>query len=285
MVGTAMPNRGGNEAYMCRDCATRNRPYHSGNNETHGTAKKNMVKTGHEIETAFNDDYARNILFEFGCVPTNDGSLHGRRTCEFVSGTQRGLNISSKMWQTLETLVRQGHIEINDTCGTHCHVSVNDMQDGNGNKTYMDYIRRYYHSLFIPLTEAMQNNPEKTQKLFGRFFNPTYATQVTEGSDPYRDRYLFINAKHDNRIEFRINKFNNAKQAQTLVKMEVEMVNCIIANFCEHFQDPYSAIDARRYYRIVNGVKKPSKDAYRKHKAQVTANKLVKLYEKYSANI
>ena len=285
MTGTAMPNRGNRVAYMCADCARRNRFYHTSNNEIQGTAKKNAVGVGNEIECANHDDFARNVLFEFGCIPTNDSSLRGNRTCEFVTGIQQGLNISSKMWATLEKLMQDGHIQFNDSCGTHFHVSVNEMKNANGEKTYMDFIRRYYHSLFIPLATEMRNNPEKTKKLFGRYFNSHYAKDIDIYSRPKLDRYLFINATHDNRIEFRLNKFVSAKQAQAVTKMEVEMVKCIITNFCEHFTDGYSEIDARRYFRIVNGQKVASKDAYRKHKAEVTANKLVKLFHKFADSI
>jgi hypothetical protein len=52
------------------------------------------------------------------------------------------------------------------------------------------------------------------------------------------------------------------------------LFNAIAENFVKHFND--SDFDTRRY---------PTIKAYRKHKAEVTANKLVKLYEKYTANI
>lgn len=271
MTGTAMPNRGGRVAYMCADCARRNRYYHTSNNELQGTPKKNDVGCGHEIELAYHDDFARNVLFEYGCIPTNDSSLRGTRTCEFVSGIQQGLNISSKMWATLETLKQGGHIQINDSCGTHFHVSVNSMKDANGNQVYMDYIRRFYHSLFVPLANAMQADPEKTKALFGRYFTG-YAQAISENSNPH-DRYLFINATNNSNIEFRLNRFVSAKQAQAVTKMEVEMVKCIVKNFCEHFMD--TEWDRRRYEK---------RTAYRKHKAQVTAQKLVKLFHKYSEN-
>jgi hypothetical protein len=280
MVGTAMPNRGGRFAYMCPECARRNRYYHTSNNQLQGKAKKNEVGVGWELETSYTDDYARNILFEYGMIPTNDSSLHGVRTCEYVSGIQQGLNIGSKMCVTIESLIQEGHLNINDSCGTHFHVSVDSMKDEHGNMTYMGYIRRYYHSLFVPLATAMRNNPEKTKALFGRTFTG-YARDIDQNSDP-RNRYLFINVTNDSNIEFRLNRFTTAKQAQTVTKMEVEMVKCIVTNFCEHFQDGYEQIDARRYFRIVNGEKLPSKDAYRKHKAEVTANKLVKLFEKFA---
>lgn len=272
MVKTEMPNRGGRHAYMCADCATRNRWYHTSNNELQGKAKANQVGVGWELETSFSDDYARNILFEYGMIPTNDSSLHGSRTCEYVSGIQQGLNIGSKMCVTIENLMQGGHIQINDSCGTHFHVSVDSMKDENGNQTYMGYIRRFYHSLFVPLAKAMSENHEKTEKLFGRYFTG-YAKFIDENANE-NNRYNFINVTNNSNIEFRLNKFVSAKQAQTLTKMEVEMVKCIVTNFCEHFND--TDIDERRY---------PTKTAYRKHKANVTANKLVKLYEKYSANV
>jgi hypothetical protein len=269
MVATAMPNRGGRNAHMCRECATRNRYYHTSNTALQGKEKRNAVCVGWELETSFSDDYARNILFEYGMIPTNDSSLRGVRTCEYVSGIQQGLNIGSKMCVSIDSLIRGGHLAINDSCGTHFHVSVDSMKDANGQQTYMGYIQRFYHSLFLPLAKAMRENPEKTRNLFGRYFTG-YAQDISEHSNP-RDRYLFINVTNNSNIEFRLNKFVSAKQAQAVTKMEVEMVKCIVTNFCEHFND--TPTDARRY---------PTKTAYRKHKADVTANKLVKLYEKFA---
>lgn len=272
MIGTAMPNRGGRMAYMCCGCAEHNGYYHTRNTKSRGTEKVNKIFVGHEYEVSYNDAYARNILFEYGLIPTNDSSLHGRRCCEFVTGVQSGLNIASKMAVSIETLIEGGHLEINGSCGTHFHISVDSMKDNNGNKTYMGYIARFYHSLFVPLCEAMQSNPQKTEAVFGRYFT-SYAHTVNNGTYA-TDRYNFINVCNDSNIEFRLNKFVSAKQMQNLMKMEVEMTKCIVANFCEHFMD--TEWDRRRY---------PTRTAYRKHKAQVTANKLVKLYEKFSANI
>ena len=272
MVGTAMPNRGNRQAYMCSDCARRNRYYHTSNNELQGKAKRNAVCVGWELETSYTDDYARNILFEYGAIPTNDSSLHGANTCEYVTGIQQGLNIGSKMCVSIEKLMQDGHLQINDSCGTHFHVSVDNMKDGNGNQTYIDYVRRFYHSLFVPLAKAMRENPEKTKALFGRNFTG-YARDIDESANP-NNRYNFINVTNNSNIEFRLNKFVNAKQSQTVTKMEVEMVKCIIANCCEHFME--TEWDRRRYEK---------RTAYRKHKAQVTANKLVKLFHKFADSL
>lgn len=272
MVKTAMPNRGGASAYMCQSCANYNNHYHATNNKNRGTQKVNAVFVGHEYEVSYNDNYARNIMFEYGLIPTNDCSLRGARTCEFVTGIQSGLNIASKMVTTIEALVNGGHLEINDSCGTHFHVSINAMKNDNGEQVYMGYINRFYHSLFTPLCNAMKDNADKTEALFGRYFSD-WAREINSYSSP-DNRYNFINVTNNSNIEFRLNKFQNAKQMQNLMKMEVEMVKCIVTNFCEHFND--TNIDSRRYANATE---------YRKHKAQVTANKLVKLFEKYAENI
>ena len=282
MVKTEMPNRGKGHAFMCRTCASRNRSYHTANNELQGVAKVNKVFCGVEWETAFTDEYARNIMFEYGFIPTHDCSIHsegnGRRygydgnTCEYVSGIMQGLNILSKFAVTAEKLIEDGHMKINNSCGTHFHVSIDSMKDASGNKVYMGYISRFYHSLFVPLSNAMKDNPEKTKAVFGRYFDSHYATAITTNSNA-GDRYNFINVTNNSNIEFRINRYVNAKQFQNLAKMEVEMVKAIVTNFCEHFND--TDIDSRRY---------ENKTAYRKHKAQVTANKLVKIFLKYAEN-
>ena len=282
MVKTEMPNRGMAHAFMCRTCASRNRNYHTANNELQGVAKVNKTMCGVEWETAFTDEYARNIMFEYGFIPTHDCSIHSEgngsrygydgNTCEYVSGIMQGLNILSKFAVTAEKLIDEGHMKINNSCGTHFHVSIDSMKDASGNKTYMGYISRFYHSLFVPLSNAMKDNPEKTKAVFGRYFDSHYATAISTNSNA-RDRYNFINVTNNSNIEFRINRYVNAKQFQNLAKMEVEMVKAIVTNFCEHFND--SNIDNRRY---------ENKTAYRKHKAQVTANKLVKIFLKYAEN-
>ena len=284
MVKTALAKRGGAPAYMCTRCASENRQYHTSNNTLQGKQKVNSIGCGIELETSFTDEYARNTLFSYGIIPTHDCSLesegHGSRygmwdnnACEYVTGIMQGLNIASKLCQTVENLMNDEHLKINGSCGTHFHVSVNAMRDENGQQVYMGYINRFYHSLFVPLCEKMQANPDLTARLFGRYFDHHYCLPITANSYT-GDRYLFINVTNDSNIEFRLNKFTSAKQYQNLMKMEVEMVQAIVTNFCEHFND--SKIDSRRYENMT---------AYRKHKASMTAGKLVNIFEKYASKI
>jgi hypothetical protein len=282
MIGTTSAKRGENSAYICMHCATHNDWYHTQNNTVLGTDKVNRVFDGIEFECSFSDEYARNAMFEYGFIPTHDCSIHSEgvgsrygsdgNATEYVSGIMQGLNRASKFALTCERLITDGHLKVNNSCGTHFHVSVDSMKDEHGNKTYMGYIRRFYHSLFVPLCNAMKDSPMATEKLFGRYFDRHYCLAINSGTY-VNDRYNFINVVNDSNIEFRLNRFVTAKQYQAVMKMEVEMVKCIVTNFCEHFND--TDFDTRRY---------PNRTAYRKHKADVTAAKLVKLYEKYSEN-
>lgn len=284
MVGTVSAKRGGQPTYICTRCASHNHGYHTTNDEILGTDKVNQVFCGIEFESSFSDEYARNVMFEYRFIATHDCSLRsdgvGNRygydgnTCEYVSGLMKGLNRASKFALSCDKLVADGHLKVNDSCGTHFHVSIDSMKDVYGNKTYMGYIRRFYNSLFVPLCEAMQANPDATKALFGRFFTD-YAKAINMNTTQtyHNDRYYFINCMADTNIEFRLNRFVSGKQYQALMKMEVEMVKCIVTNFCEHFND--TDFDRNRY---------ETRTAYRKHKAQVTANKLVRAFKKY-ANI
>lgn len=286
MVKTISPKRGERHAYICERCATENERYHATNNKVLGTEKVNNVYCGIEFETSYTDVFARNMMFEYGFIPTSDCSLasdgtsnrygyYDGNTCEYVSGLMKGLNRASKFALTCDKLVNENHMKVNYSCGTHFHVSIDSMKDSNGEKTYMNYIRRFYNSLFVPLCETMKANPYATKAVFGRYFTD-YAKSIDMNTtqEYHEDRYYFINCLADNNIEFRLNKFVNGKQYQNLMKMEVEMTKCIVTNFCEHFND--TEIDSRRYANMTE---------YRKHKASVTAKKLVKLFEKYSANV
>lgn len=282
MIRTVSPKRGERSAYICERCATQNERYHASNDKVLGTEKANMILCGIEFESSFSDEMARNQMFEYGFIPTHDSSLEsdgfgGRygwdgNTCEYVSGLMKGLNRASKFALTCDKLMHDGHLKVNDSCGTHFHVSIDSMKNANGEKVYISYIRRFYHSLFIPLNNEIESNPAAAAAVFGRYFGH-YCEPITATASPEYNRYLWVNVINDSNIEFRLNRFVSGKQYQNLMKMEVEMVKCIVKNFCEHFND--TEIDSRRY---------PNMRVYRKHKADVTAKKLVEIYKKY-ANI
>lgn len=292
MIPARCAKRGGNAKYVCERCDSINEPYGTRNNVTTGKECQHGEKFGFEVETSYSDPDARNAFFEYGCKATHDGSLRSdgtvrrygwdKNTCEYVTPIMNGKSKASKMCLSIQELIDNGNVKMNDSCGTHMHVSIDDMEDANGNAVYMAYIRRFYNSLFMPLTAYLKAHPEECEAVFGRGFT-YYAREITwtATQEDHEDRYYYINCLADNNIEFRICKFTSAKQYQALIKMTAEMVKCIIVNFCEHFDD--TNINVKLYNRIDrNGNKVASKTAYRKHKADVTADKLVKIFQKYA---
>lgn len=256
--------RGERLAYFCDIHFRRDLPYSTKNNAMAGTGKAHGYTVGVEYEVSRATEKARIEFTASGYLPTADCTV----AHEFKSPIMQGLNSLSKHCVTFERLIHEGELEVGNNCGTHFHV-------GNTEKLTaqkLEYIRRFYHSLFIPLCKAMRDNPQKTIALFGRDFT-YYASPINEHSDP-RAHCNFINMQHEHTIEFRLCKFVNAKQYMNCAKFCVDVANAVVNNFTEHFNDTPN--DSRRY---------PNKTSYRKHKADVTAQKLVKLFEKYTANV
>jgi hypothetical protein len=279
--------RNGAPAYICKTCDSHNFGYHAqpGNcGASHaeiGKPKKNGRAYGVEDERSYTDTEARLMYFEYGFIPTHDSSLRsegqGQRygywdgnTCEYVSPIIHGQNILAKWVHTVDRLQNEGKVKSNSSCGTHLHISINNMQDGNGRKVYMDMIRRFYNSLFVELTNDMLANSEKVVSVFGRNFNHTYAMPITNTSKQaeHEDRYYWVNCMHDSNIEFRLNKFITGNQYMNLIKMETEMVETIIEMFCIRFNEKGDG-------------KTREQTNFRKQIAKETGNELVRIWRKY----
>lgn len=277
--------RNGAPAYICRRCDSHNFGYHAqpgscgASSAEIGKPKKHGEEFGVEDERSYTDTEARLMYFEYGFIPTHDCSLRsdgeGSRygwsdgnTCEYVSPRMHGLNILAKWIHTVDRLQNEGKIKSNESCGTHTHISIHSMKDSEGNQTYMDMIRRFYNSLFVELSEDMDNNPEKTVEIFGRTFTG-YAKKITVDSkqrqEVHNDRYYWVNCLHDNRVEFRLNKFVTGEQYMNLIKMETEMLKTIIKMFCERFNE------------LGNG-KTREQTAFRSQIAKETGSELVKIW-------
>lgn len=273
-VGTvriSIENRGDGNGYMCEFHARRKESYFAKNNNKYGVVKAHGFTFGIELETSRSNLRVRGELMNKGFLPTDDC------TCdvEFKSSIYEGLNAISKQAVSIESYLASGELEIDSDCGTHFHVGHSE----HINAVTMRYLRRFNGSLFVPLSNAIMADPNKSAKLFGRRPN-RWAEPVTM-ADPSGDydgdcmkHATMFNLQHDYTIEFRQAKFVNAKQYATMTKFARDAVSCIIKNFIEHFNEQPK--DTRRY---------PTITEYRKHKAQVTANKLVALYEKYTANV
>ena len=125
-VGTHKINldrRGGRNAYLCDYHWRYNEGYGTGNDDVTGTTKKNGIGYGAEFELSEADIKGRTEFTAMGAMPTNDSSLCGASTVEFVFPTMLGLNKLSKDAVSIEKLLTGGHIGMNDSCGTHLHIS------------------------------------------------------------------------------------------------------------------------------------------------------------------
>ena len=262
-VKISLAARGGRAAYLC--------DYHASTMGDEGYSRENDKRRGNanhgftfslELEMHNPTPAMRAELESVGFIPTADCTTD----TEFKSPIYESLKPLPKKLATLEAMLEGGHGNITEADGTHFHVGHKD----SINPQTMDYLKRFYHSLFVPLCEAMKADPEATEKLFGRNF-VYYASPINTSTNPM-NHANFINLQHSYTIEFRLCKFQNAEQYVKVAKFCKDCTNAIIANFIEHFND--EEFDTRRY---------SNKTEYRKHKASVTAQKLVKLFEKYTA--
>ena len=144
-VGTVKINldkRGNRSAYMCEYHAENNEWYgDGGKNEAGavGKARKKMYRFGMEFESSYTSQKARIEFLANGFTPTNDISLNGERTCEYVSPLYNGMNSIVRYVKTIDKYMKSGDIELNESCGTHFHISLNNMVMEN-NENAMFYL-------------------------------------------------------------------------------------------------------------------------------------------------
>lgn len=262
MIKVDKNNRGGAAAYLCNYHARRMEGYSYEHDRFSGKEKAHGFTYGEELKSMADSARARMELQSRDFVATSDCTVR----IEYKSPIFHGLNALSKDCKTVEELNARGELDtIHENCG--CHLNIGHVDYINSRT--VDYIRRFCHSLFIPVSKVMSENPDKVKAIFGREFN-TWAEPYTNWSNATTHEN-WINLQHNNRIEFRVCKFINAKQYMTAAKCATEMMTAIINNFVKHFNDEPK--DSRRYSNITE---------YRKHKAEVTAQKLVKIFWKYA---
>lgn len=234
--------------YLCDSCMDQEYCYSTPNNTRKNKQAKHGLTYGIEFETSERNEES-NILYQYGFIPTGDCSIGGTEWKSPIYGSLSGLR---KMFRSIEDVVWVG-----DDAGTHLNI-------GTFTSEEMDYIRRFYHSLFIPLCEEMKHRDWETEELFGRFFCD-YASEIYLGCYPC-GHSNFINVESSNRLEFRICKFISADQYLRCMKMCSEMVKAIRNNFLNHF----------------NKYGEKNKTKFRKHKAKIAAGKMVRIFQKYA---
>lgn len=261
-VKMSLNRRGGRNVYYCDFHARNMYGYFTKNNLEHGTKNSDGMTYGMELETWDSTLKARAEILANDYIPTSDSTVR----CEYKSPIMHGLNSLSKQCVTYDKLIASGDLDISPRhCGTHFHVG----HETAINEDTIEYLRRFYHSLFIPLSNAIvSESAQETTAFWGRDINGDWAQSISESTSPTRHEN-FINLQHKYTIEFRLPLYRNADQYMRVARFCRDVTKTIISNFINHFND--TDFDQKRYKTITD---------YRKHKAQVTAQKIVKLYEK-----
>ena len=218
----AVRRRGGGNAYLCEYHTQYLESYSRENNYRIGEMKQNGYTYSVELETSAADFQARLELCVAGFIPTSDCTVYA----EFKSPIYNGMNGLKAFLPSIQDLIENGNMNIGSNCGTHFHVG----HDKYINARYMSYIRRFYHSLFVPLSRALENNNSKATEIFGRDFG-YWAQAINEHTDA-EEHTNFINVQHDYTLEFRRAFFRDAKQYARCCDFCRKVTEKVVNTFC-----------------------------------------------------
>lgn len=122
---------------------------------------------------------------------------------EAPSPKMRGLGHISKVLQNNE----DAFVYFTSNTGAHIHTGTSKI----------DYIRRYYHSIWMPLYDYLDKHDAEWRKTkFGSDFRH-YACRISEDTYP-ENHSNFVNVQHDNTIEFRLPRIRERHQFMNVLK-------------------------------------------------------------------
>ena len=265
-------DRGGRTAYLCSNCSNKwslMESYSTENSKTRGKGNRFNDSISYELETSFSTPQAWIELTHHDFLASRDSTVD----IEFKTPIYNGKKALIKKAKTVQSLIDSNDLEIGRGCGTHIHVGTFN-NEGILNPTTHEYVRRFYHSLYVPLSDYLVAHPQECKKVFGRsLVVGSYYQPIYNGCDEL-EHSNFINMEHSSHscctIEYRVCKFVNYTQFCNMVHMVVDMNHIVYSNFIEHFNDTPKHGTIREY---------------RKHKADVTAQKLIKCFQKYLNNL
>ena len=257
MVPVSLKNRGGRIGYMCNCCAGKVDSYYDKNNENKGKTIGNPCTYGIELETMHSSYEAKAHLYQYRFLPTYDCTVD----IEYKSPVFQNMKSIPHLCKEIEKMMNTRDLIIDSNCGTHFHVGYRGwINEWTMRTIYRD--RAIYTRLFSPLSEVVNNDPERAREIFGRAFQDTqwaYPIRHNSWVDTHEN---FINVMHDNTFEFRLMFFKNANQYMRGVRLCDKITKCIVENLGMHYDDISSNTD-----KLMKRV-------------DLVAKKLVKLYEK-----
>ena len=255
--------RGMNNAYLCEYHRSGLESYFTENMNFLGKPKKHGLTFGIEFETDSATAYGRLEMMLEGFLPTSDSSINGP---EFKSPIFYGTNAIKAFLPTIDALIDSGNIGLNfHDNGTHTHVG----HIVYLNSTTMDYVRRFYHSLFVPLSDALKDSPAKTAAVFGRNF-VYYASSINSNSEATKHTN-FVNVQHDNTLEWRLVQYHCAEQYGKALDFCRKASAIVFNDFCAKVIE--DGLESGQYLSS-------EKREELKKLAVKTGEKLVKLWDK-----
>jgi len=242
--GIIQKSNKGNYYYICIECNNLKYNYTVENNRMVNGAKKHNMTHSFELES----DSRNNRLYEYNFIPTRDATV----AIEWKTPIYKSLNGLKKI---LDSIYKDGLITVTQRVGTHSNVG---FINGIGREK-QQLLKKYYHILFIPLSNHLISNKIKTEKLFGRKLG-YWSSAVNEFTNPLNHNN-YINITHKSHLENRLSVFRNPTQFMQVIKFNVDLLQCIQSNLFENFDRGMS-------------------DEKLDHKAHIISKKLIKLFNK-----
>ena len=245
---------GRGERYICKECAAV-KSYNTANNKAVHKKAEHGFKFGCEFECVpFSEsDHLAMCSSSYNLIPTRDSSLPFGGI-EYKTGTIRNASAVKSMLRSFEK-----HVDFSyEQCGQHINFSSDMLEECDYNAIYA-----FRHELFDTLREYMKQNPDEVLRVCGRNETPYCSLENTE----YSSHGTWLNLSHcyydtpieKCRLELRIAKVASPNQYVWLIFMCRDILDCIATNFI-----PYIG------------------SSVEDHKATITANKLVKVFQKYA---
>lgn len=254
--------RGNNNAYLCEYHKRSLESYYSENDMRLGKPKANRLTYSIELETMRPNFQARLELCLAGFLPTSDCTVDA----EFKSPIYEGTNAIKAFLPSIQWMLDNDMMVIDDHCGTHFHVGHHELI----NSLTMGYIRRFYHSLFVPMCNAMMNDRAKTASIFGRDFG-TWNQPINNSSNS-EEHTNFINVQHEYTLEFRSMFFRSDEQ----YSKGIDFCRKVTEIVCNFFCSKVVELGLANGQTLTTEQKTALKDI-----ANKTGSKLVKLFENW----
>ena len=244
---------------LCHYHASLTQCYSSENTVYNGKPTQDNITCSCELETSNNTPISRAVLgltkYGFHCLPTSDSSVGAwsEDSVEHKTPIYHSLQGATKLFGAFESLLDEGYIEMDNTCGSHLHTGTSDNEI---DFRYLFSNVEEYFNAFGALYEYLDKMPnEKMKSYFGRGFvgyartlrrkNGRYVLPKHDGNGKnlHEDRYLSgsdnlygtgsydctqhllaFNLQHSYSIEFRLARFTSAEQYRRITVVMHNMV-------------------------------------------------------------